>query len=302
MTRYGIGRCLHTGRMGWRRTSTRVAYWLVAGAMIVALSPSTTQAQFGRLKKLKEKFSAPDSAARAKDSLEQIAAGVKPESVKVGKSFLQKTGAVVSTANGALESATGISAKDAALAATGIGAGNLMAKKLGLDPMSIGSQALANAKMSAQQRAMQKAAGGKVGGAGMSGMAGAGMDAAQMQAMQRASMSNATSASANRAAMANALAAQGAAAGYTQADIDALLAFQQEMQQLSLAASAGDASATARLQAWETLAIRYQPEAQRLSLAASGGDMAAMQKLQRLQFDMIKEWQLAGGSRVKKIK
>ena len=39
-----------------------------------------------------------------------------------------------------------------------------------------------------------------------------------------------------------------------------------------------------------------------ISLAASGGDMAAMQKLQRLQFDMIKEWQLAGGSKVKKIK
>ena len=117
-------------------------------------------AQFGRLKKLKEKFSAPDSAARAKDSLEQIAAGVKPESVKIGRSKLQRGASIVSTANGALESTTGISAKDAALAATGVGAGNLMAKKLGLDPMSIGSQALANAKMSAQQRAMQKATGG----------------------------------------------------------------------------------------------------------------------------------------------
>ncbi len=65
----------------------------------------------------------------------------------------------MSSANGALESATGISAKDAALAATGIGAGNLMAKKFGIDPMSIGQQAIANAKMNAQQRAMQKAAG-----------------------------------------------------------------------------------------------------------------------------------------------
>src|SRR6478735_6197417 len=125
--------------------------------MIVAFSPSIAHAQFGRLKKLKEKFSAPDSAARAKDSL---------------------------------------------------------------DPMSIGAQALANAKMTAQQHAMQKATGGKVGGPGLSGMAGAGMNAAQMQAMQRAAMSNATSANANRAAMANAMAAQGAAAGYSQADID----------------------------------------------------------------------------------
>jgi hypothetical protein len=273
MTRNDADRRSATGQTTWRK-ATSVARWLVAGAMIVALSPSIAHAQFGRLKKLKEKFSAPDSAARAKDSLEQIAAGVKPESVKVGKSMLQKGAAIVSTANGALESATGISAKDAALMATGVGAGSLMAKKLGLDPMSIGAQALANSKLSAQQRAMQKA----TGGLGRGSLAGAGMNVAQAQA------------------------ARGAAAGYSQADIDALLAFQQEMSQLSIAASAGDASATARLQAWEALALRYQPEAQRLSIAASAGDVAAVQKLQRLQFDMIKEWQLAGGAKVRKVK
>jgi hypothetical protein len=291
MTRNGIDRRGTTGRMGWSRTSTRLAHWLMAGAMLVALSPSTSQAQFGRLKKLKEKFSAPDSAARAKDSLAQIAAGVKPESVKVGKSFLQKSASVVSTANGALESTTGISMKDAALAATGVGAGNLMAKKLGLDPMSIGAQALANAKMSAQQRAMQKAAGG-VGQAGMPSMAGAGMDAAQLQAMQRAATTKA-----NRAAMANPMVGNGAMPNYSQADIDALLAFQQEMSQLSLAASAGDPSARARLEAWEAVALKYQPEAQRLSAAAGAGDMGAVQKLQRLQFDIIKEWSRTGGSK-----
>ena len=265
--------------------------WLVAGALLFALTPSPAQAQLGRLKKLKEKFSAPDSAARAKDSLAQIAAGVKPESVKVGKSFLQKTGSVVSSANGALESATGISAKDAALAATGIGASNLMAKKLGLDPMSIGAQAIANAKMSAQQRAMQKAAGG-VGQAGMPSMAGAGMDAAQLQAMQRA-----TTTRANQAAMANPMVGNAAMPNYSQADIDALLAFQQEMSQLSLAASAGDPSARARLEAWQALALKYQPEAQRLSAAAGAGDMGAVQKLQRLQFDMMKEWSRTGGTK-----
>jgi hypothetical protein len=291
MTRNGIDRRGATGRMGWSRTSTRVAHWLMAGAMLVALSPSTSQAQFGRLKKLKEKFSAPDSAARAKDSLAQIAAGVKPESVKVGKSFLQKSASVVSTANGALEATTGISMKDAALAATGVGAGNLMAKKLGLDPMSIGAQALANAKMSAQQRAMQKVAGG-VGQAGMPSMAGAGMDAAQLQAMQRAATTKA-----NRAAMANPMVGNGAMPNYSQADIDALLAFQQEMSQLSLAASAGDPSARARLEAWEAVALKYQPEAQRLSAAAGAGDMGAVQKLQRLQFDIIKEWSRTGGSK-----
>jgi len=291
MTRNGIDRRGATGRMGWSRTSTRVAHWLMAGAILVALSPATSQAQFGRLKKLKEKFSAPDSAARAKDSLAQIAAGVKPESVKVGKSFLQKSASVVSTANGALEATTGISMKDAALAATGVGAGNLMAKKLGLDPMSIGAQALANAKMSAQQRAMQKAAGG-VGQAGMPSMAGAGMDAAQLQAMQRAATMRA-----NQAAMANPMVGNAAMPNYSQADIDALLAFQQEMSQLSLAASAGDPSARARLEAWEAVALKYQPEAQRLSAAAGAGDMGAVQKLQRLQFDMMKEWSRTGGTK-----
>ncbi len=270
-----------------------MAHWLMAAAMIVALSPSTSQAQFGRLKKLKEKFSAPDSAARAKDSLAQIALGVKPESVKIGKSFLQKSASVVSTANGALESATGISAKDAALAATGIGASNLVAKKLGLDPMSIGSQAIANAKMSAQQRAMQKVGGGGLpGAAGMSGMVGAGMDAAQIQALQRAATTRS-----NRAAMANPMVGNPAMPNYSQADIDALLAFQQEMTQLSVAASAGDPSARARLEAWEEVALKYQPEAQRLSAAAGGGDMGAVQKLQRLQFDMMREWTRTGGTK-----
>jgi len=291
MTRYGIGRLGVTGRMRLSRTSIRLAHGLMAAAMLLALSPSTSQAQFGRLKKLKEKFSAPDSAARAKDSLAQIAAGVKPESVKIGKSFLQKSASVVSTANGALESTTGLSIKDAALAATGVGAGNLMAKKLGLDPMSIGAQAIANAKMSAQQRAMQKAAGG-VGQAGMPSMAGAGMDAAQLQAMQRA-----TTTRANQAAMANPMVGNAAMPNYSQADIDALLAFQQEMSQLSLAASAGDPSARARLEAWEAVALKYQPEAQRLSAAAGAGDMGAVQKLQRLQFDMMKEWSRTGGTK-----
>jgi hypothetical protein len=270
--------------------STNLTRWLTAGALLLALTPSPAQAQLGRLKKLKEKFSAPDSAARAKDSLAQIAAGVAPESVKVGKSFLQKTAGVVSSANGALESATGISAKDAALAASGIGASNLLAKKLGLDPMSIGQQALANAKMTAQQRAMQKTA-GKVGMPGAGGM-----DAAQMQAMQQSAMANATAgARANSAAMANAY----ATAGYTQADIDALTTFQQEMMQLSMAASAGDATAKARLESWEVLAMKYQTEMQKLALAAGAGDASAAQKMQRMQFDLIKEWNASGSARAK---
>jgi hypothetical protein len=99
-----------TGDRRQFRSLTTMFRWLAAGAVVVALVPSPAHAQFGRLKKLKDKLGAPDSAARAKDSLAQIAAGVKPESVKVGKSFLQRSAAVVSSANGAIESATGISA------------------------------------------------------------------------------------------------------------------------------------------------------------------------------------------------
>ena len=275
----------------------RLTRWLTAGAMLLALMPSPAHAQLGRFKKLKEKFSAPDSAARAKDSLAQIAAGVKPESVKVGKSFLQKSAGMVSSANGALESATGISAKDAALAATGIGASNLVAKKMGLDPMSIGQQAIANAKMSAQQRAVQKVGGtGLAGTAGAPGMAGyPSMDAEQMRNMQKAMGAAAASGRANSAAMANAY----ASAGYSQADIDALTQFQQEMMQLSMAASAGDPTAKARLQSWEVLVMKYQTDMQKLALAAGAGDMGAAQKAQRMQFDLIKEWNASGGSHAK---
>jgi hypothetical protein len=168
--------------------------------------------------------------------------------------------------------------------------------------MSIGAQALANAKMSAQQRAMQKVGGGVgVGQAGtpsMSGMAGAAMNAAQIQAMQRAATTRA-----NRAAMANPMVGNAPTPNYSQADLDALLAFQQEMSQLSVAASAGDPSARARLEAWQALALKYQPEAQRLSAATGAGDMGAAQKLQRLQFDMMKEWTRTGSTKAtKKIK
>jgi hypothetical protein len=287
MTRKEMNRRGATAGTTWSRTTTSMVRWIVAGAMIATLAPSTAHAQFGRLKKLKEKFSAPDSSARAKDSLEQIAAGVKPESVKVGRSLLQKGAAIVSSANGALESTTGLSAKDAALAATGIGAGSLMAKKFGFDPMSLGAQAIANSKLSAQQRAMQKVGGGGLSGMATSGMAGA-MNAAQIQAMQRAAMANAGS------ARASAMVGSTAIPGYSQADIDAIMAFQQEMSQLSIAASGGDATARARLEAWQGFALKYQTEAQQLSIAASAGDTNAAQKLQRLELDMIREWTKSG--------
>jgi len=248
---------------------------------MLALTPSPATAQMGMLKKLKKAVSAPDSAARATDSLAQIAAGVLPESVKVGKgNLLQRGGSVVSTASGALEQTTGISAKDAALAATGVGASNLLAKKMGVDPMSIGKAALNGAKANAQQRAMQKAAGGAgtVGngalGMGIGGLAGGSANAAAMSAMP-------------------------GAAGFSQADAEALVAFQQEMMTVAMAASAGDERAKARLEAWQALALKHQPEIERLSLTAGAGDMAAVQKLQQIQLTLIREWASTGGAKAK---
>jgi hypothetical protein len=92
--------------------------------------------------------------------------------------------------------------------------------------------------------------------------------------------------------------------GYTQADIDALVAFQQEMVRLSMAASAGDPTAKARLEAWETLSLRHTSEIQTLSIAASAGDAGAVHKLQQIQFQIMREWMSTGGVKatVKKAK
>jgi hypothetical protein len=266
------------------RGLTSVSRWLAVGALLIAVAPSPIQAQMGMLKKLKKAVTAPDSSARAQDSLAQIAAGVLPESVKVNKgSLLQRGGSVVSTASGALEQTTGISAKDAALAATGVGAGNLLAKKMGVDPMSIGKAAMANAKMNAQQRAMQRAAGGAgsmgIGGlgAGVGGLAGHAPNAAAMAGMP-------------------------GIAGFSQADAEALVAFQQEMMTVAMAASSGDERAKARLDAWQSLALKHQPEIERLSLTAGAGDMAAVQKLQQIQLTLIREWSSTGSTRQKATK
>ena len=79
-------------------------------------------------------------------------------------------------------------------------------------------------------------------------------------------------------------------AGFTQADAEALVAFQQEMMQVAMAASAGDAAAQKRLEAWQAVTLKHESEIQKLSLAAQGGDLAAMQKLQMMQFTIMKEW------------
>ena len=277
-----------------------VARWVVAAALLVAVVPTPAQAQFGMLKKLKKAVSAPDSSARAQDSLAQIAAGVLPESVKVNKgSLLQRGGSAVSTANGALESATGISAKDAALAASGVGAGNLIAKKMGVDPMSLGKTAINQAKLNAQQRAIQKATGASGIASGIAGLAGM-PDAASIRAMQQTmATASAARAKASKGAGAAAMLGVPGMAGFTQADAEALVAFQQEMMAVAMLASTGDVSATSRLEAWQALTLKHQGEIEKLSLSASAGDVTSMQKLQQMQFTIMKEWASTAGTKAK---
>ncbi|MEO6525908.1 MAG: hypothetical protein ABIP93_04735 [Gemmatimonadaceae bacterium] len=294
-------------------SARRSAFRLVAAMTLLLMAPSLAQAQFGMLKKLKKAVSAPDSAARATDSLTQISNGVLPDSVKVGKgSLLQRGVAAGKVASDKMEAATGISAKDAALAATGVGAGGLLAKKMGVDPMTLGKQAVANAKMKGQQKAMEAASGATglsasgIGGmtakaqqmAGMSGMP----SAAQLQQMQSA-IAAASAGRSNSAKVPNAAATAGMALnGFTQADAEALVAFQQEMMQVAMKASAGDVAAQARLEAWQALTVKHEAEIQKLSLAASAGDVSAVQKLQLMQFTIMKEWAHTGSTKAKVLK
>ena len=282
--------------------SVRVAMRrLVAAALVVGLVPTAAEAQFGMLKKLKKAASGPDSAARAKDSLEQIAAGVSPDSVKIGRNLLARGVSAASSASNKLEATTGISAKDAALAATGIGATGLIAKKMGVDPMSMGAQVMNNAKAAGKQRAMNAASGVNAIGA-IPGMP----DAATMQAMQAQMLqAGALSAKGAKGATATSRAAMMGAsglAGFTQADAEALVAFQQEMMQVAMAASAGDEKARARLDAWQAVTVKHEAEIQKLSLAAQGGDLAAMQKLQMMQFTIMKEWAGTASTKSKVLK
>jgi hypothetical protein len=276
--------------------------------VVAALTPWPAQAQFGMLKKLKNAVSQPDSSARAKDSLAQIAAGVSPDSVKIGKGLLSRGMTAAGDVSDKMEKATGISAKDAALAATGVGASGLLAKKMGVDPMSLGKAAIASAKQAGQQKAMNATAGlvGLPKGPSIPGMP----DMARLQAMQGAAgMMQGAMAKASAARMKSAAAGNGATmmggagiAGFTQADADALAAFQLEMMQVAMAASAGDVSAKARLDAWQALTLKHQPEIEKLSLQAQGGDMAAIQKLQMMQFTIIREWASTGSRLPKALK
>ena len=260
---------------------------LVTIALLLAVTPQVASAQFGALKRLKNAVS-PDSAAKVEaatqDSIALAAKLAAGDTTPLQRSKFSRAVSAAGAASEKFEQVTGVSAKDAALAATGVGATGIIAKKMGVDPMSLGKSAL-----NLRQQGAQAKAAGMAGIPGMSGMPSIpGMpnmaDLMKMQQTATSQLQNAPKLRAGDAVMGNAM------LGFTEADARALAAFQQDMMQVAMAASAGDLAAQARLESWEAIANKYQPEIEKLSLTAGAGDFAAVQRLQAIQVAIIKEW------------
>jgi hypothetical protein len=281
---------------------------MIGTFILLAVTPLAANAQFGMLKKLKNSIS-PDSAAKVEAAKEdsialaaKIAAG---DTTPLQRSKFQRAVTAAGAASDKFESVTGVSAKDAALAATGVGASGLIAKKMGVDPMSLGAKAL-------NMGQGQKGTGGVTGGvqAALRGMPGMpsipGMpNMADLMKMQQSAAASAVQlqGAAKLSAGKNVVAGNPYAgiAGLSEADAKAIAAFQQDMMQTAMAASGGDAAAQARLERWQAIALKYEPEIQKLSASASGGDMAALQRLQLIQVDIIKEWANTGSAKTANI-
>ena len=254
----------------------------VAAALLVCLAsaaPSASEAQLGRLKQLKNKVR-PDSAAKAdaatKDSV-SLANGEVVDSTPATKSRLSRAVGAAKKASDKFEDVTGVSTKDAALAASGMGLGSIAAKKLGVDPAGIASRAISQASQQRAAASKAKSAAGAIGSAGdLAKLAGM-LDPSALQAAPKTRGTSATAAGLGLP-------------GIGEAEGRAMVAFQQEMMQVAMAASGGDAAAQARLEEWNAIAMRHQPEIEKLALVGQTGDMAAIQKMYRLQLDMMREW------------
>lgn len=272
---------------------------MIGTLLLVAVTPLAANAQFGMLKKLKNSIS-PDSAAKVESAREdsialaaKLAAG---DTTPLGRSKFSRVVSAAGAASDKFESVTGVSAKDAALAATGVGASGLIAKKMGVDPMSLGAKAL--------NMRRQNVAGKTAGLGGLSGMPGIpGMPnmADLMKMRQGAAAVQLQGAPTPRSGGTVTMPTGNPMAGFTEADAKAIAAFQQEMMQVAMAASGGDLAAQARLERWQTIALKYEPEIQKLSISGSAGDMAAIQRLQVIQVEIIKEWVNTGSSKPVKL-
>ncbi|MEO7104658.1 MAG: hypothetical protein ABI311_14755 [Gemmatimonadaceae bacterium] len=235
---------------------------------------------------------APDSAAVA-DSLARLKAAAAvadsaaaaqvvavPEPPQEKRSFFRRAASKAKQASEKMESVTGISAKDAALAATGVGAAGIVARKMGVDP----SAAIGNAIGSATQKSAMNGAASMV--PGIPGAPAGGSTGAAMQSMQSMQGLRATSAMQQLAVpnMAQAAAMVGGE------DAQVMMQFQQEMIQVTMAATSGDVSARAKLDAWQKMSDKFEVDASALTAAAAGGDAAGYVKLQRMQTQVMRDW------------
>ena len=262
-----------------------------ASALAIALSFAAMQSasgQFGMLRKVKDRVSGGDSASRAADSVARSQAVAEASKTKSpapvatadtsteGTSRFARAKAAAVRASDKFEKVTGVSTKDAALAVSGAGVANLAAKKLGVDPMSLATKAMNRANEEPMKRASPRGSptGSALGGLTRGGSANGTPGMQQMMLMRGMSSSGAPSAD----------------YAPTTAEAEAMLAFQQEMVQVAMAANTGDATARARLESWNAVMLRHHSEMESLSTSAGTGDVASMQKLQLLQLTMMKEW------------
>jgi hypothetical protein len=83
-------------------------------------------------------------------------------------------------------------------------------------------------------------------------------------------------------------------------DAQVMIAFQQDMMQVAMDATSGNAVARAKLDAWQKLSESFEADAAKLSGPAAAGDMAAYAKLQQLQVGVMREWLDRYGSKAAK--
>lgn len=279
----------------------QISLALLSAALVVAATPRAADAQFGALKKLKElkdAVSGPDSAAKVKDSLAKVHAIANgevalPDTGKEEQSFFSRAKAAATKVSDKVESTTGVSVKDAALAASGAGLAGIAAKKLGVDPSTIAGNLVGKATEGAQKKAAQ--AQGAV--PGIPGMPG-GVSLQAMRAQSQAMQAQAAMQAKALKGMATPIAATAAMLG-AMPDAQLMMAFQQSMAQVAMEATAGNPVARAKMEAWSGLAEKYETQAQALSATASAGDMAAITKLQALQVAMMREWLSVYGNAAK---
>lgn len=257
---------------------------LAACGLLALASARPADAQFGALKKLKNKVTGtPDSASVIADSVKKdsakVAATAPADTTKGGQSIFSRAKNAASKASDKFEQTTGISAKDAALAASGAGVANLVMKKTGVaDATNIGNIGM-NAIGKSASAAASAAKTPSVADLSKLGMPG-------MPAIPGMSAISPSVTGARVPAV----------IGGT-AETAAVLEFQQELMDVAMKASTGDANARARLDAWQALLLKYQPEMMRLSTTAAA-QPDTPRKLMELQLALMSEWR---GKRVPKL-